>query len=208
MIYIGDNYDWNKESHIPTYYLDNPNVERLKMYKLPVIENVVVLFKALNLSLVSAKKFFYPKYRRTFLYRNFDLPKKKGGSRKISVPIPELMTIQKAINSVILNSFKMSDYSTGFKKNKSLVDNARPHLGAKTLIKFDIHDFFGSITYKQVVKQFKFYGYGNKVSELLTLLCVDYNDKLPQGAPTSPSLSNLVSLRMDKRIGEYCKKTI
>lgn len=206
MIYIGDKFDWNKEDNVPAYYLDNPNIERLKMYNLPVIDNVAVLFKSLNLSVANAKKFFYPTYRRTFLYREFDLPKKKGGSRVISVPIPELMTIQKAINSVILNSFKMSRYCTGFKKNMSLVDNAKPHLGAKTLLKFDIHDFFGSITYKKVFKQFKFYGYGNKVSELLTLLCVDYKDRLPQGAPTSPTLSNLVSLRMDKRIGEYCKK--
>lgn len=206
MIYIGKNYDWNSEDDVPNDYLDNPNVEKLRKYKLPVIDNVAVLFRGLNLSVADAKKFFYSNYRRTLLYRSFELPKKKGGTRKISVPIPELMNVQKAINTVILNKFQMSSYCVGFKKNMTLVDNARPHLGAQTLLKFDLRDFFGSITYEQVYKQFKFYGYGNLVSKLLCMLCLDGEFKVPQGAPTSPTLSNLVALKMDKRIGGYCAK--
>lgn len=134
------------------------------------------------------------------------MPKKKGGYREISVPCIELMDVQRVINSVILSKFSMSGWSTGFKKNISLVENARPHLGAKTLIKMDITDFFGNITYKKINKQFKYYGYGNKVSQLLSWICVDSNDKLPQGAPTSPALSNLVCVLLDKRIGAYCQK--
>ena len=206
MIYIGENYDWNSNDDIPNDYLDNPNIEKLRKYKLPVIDNVAVLFRSLNLSVADAKKFFYSKYRRTLLYRSFELSKKKGGTRKISVPIPELMNVQKAINTVILNEFHMSSYCVGFKKNMSLVDNAKPHLGAQTLLKFDLKDFFGSITFEQVYKQFKFYGYGNLVSKLLCMLCLDGEFKVPQGAPTSPTLSNLVALKMDKRIGGYCAK--
>lgn len=206
MITIG-NYDWNNENiPVPDEYQDNPNVERLKKNNLPIIRNIAELFRCFNLSISSAKKLFYPSCRRTFLYRNYELPKKKGGTRTISVPIPELMAIQRAINSVILSEFKMSSFCTGFKRHVSLVDNAKPHLGANTLLKFDIHDFFGSIKFSQVFKQFIYYGYGKKVSELLTLLCVDSEGKLPQGAPTSPALSNLVSLKMDKRIGEFCSK--
>ena len=201
-----DFFDWNKSNNIPDSYLDNPNKERLTEYKLPVIDNVATLFKALNLSVADAKKFFYPYCRRTFLYRSYQMPKKLGGSREISIPIPELALVQKAINNVILNKFQMSSYCTGFKKNMSLIDNAKPHLNCKTLLKFDVKDFFGSIRYNKVYKQFKFYGYGNKVARLLTLLCVDADDKLPQGAATSPTLSNLVCLRLDKRIGLLCKK--
>ncbi len=116
MIYIGKNYDWNSEDDVPNDYLDNPDVEKLRKYKLPVIDNVAVLFRGLNLSVADAKKFFYSNYRRTLLYRSFELPKKKGGTRKISVPIPELMNVQKAINTVILNKFQMSSYCVGFKK--------------------------------------------------------------------------------------------
>lgn len=94
----------------------------------------------------------------------------------------------------------------GFVKGRSIFDNAIPHLNAKTLIKIDIKDFFPSINFYQVFKQFLFFGYGKKVSNVLTRICVNADMKLPQGAPTSPALSNFICLKLDTRISSYCEK--
>ena len=100
----------------------------------------------------------------------------------------------------------MASSCHGFVKNKSILTNALPHVGAKTLMKFDIQDFFPSITLNLVVKQFRFFGYGINVSRYLGYLCVNSDFCLPQGAPTSPFLSNLICIKIDKRIEGYCKK--
>ena len=205
MKFLND-FDWNVSDTIPEDYLDNPNVERLNYYNLPVINNLVVLFKALNLTLNDMKMLFYSNNRRVFLYRTVEIPKKCGGTRVLSIPNNKLKSIQSAINKVILSKFNMSKYATGFVKGKSIYDNAIPHVNAKTLIKIDIKDFFPSINFYQVFKQFSFFGYGKKVSNVLTRICVDADMKLPQGAPTSPALSNFICLKLDTRISAYCSK--
>lgn len=205
MKFLND-FDWNVYDTIPEDYLDNPNVARLNYYNLPVIDNLVVLFKALNLTLNDVKMLFYSKNRRAFLYRNVEISKKNGGTRILSVPNDKLKSIQSAINKVILSKFNMSKYAMGFVKGKSIYDNAIPHVNAKTLIKIDIKDFFPSINFYQVFKQFLFFGYGKKVSNALARICVDADMKLPQGAPTSPALSNFICLKLDARISAYCEK--
>ena len=205
MKFLND-FDWNVVDTIPEDYLDNPNVARLNYYNLPVIDHLVVLFKALNLTLNDVKMLFYSKNRRAFLYRNVEISKKNGGTRILSVPNDKLKSIQSAINKVILSKFNMSKYAMGFVKGKSIYDNAIPHVNTKTLIKIDIKDFFPSINFYQVFKQFLFFGYGKKVSNVLARICVDANMKLPQGAPTSPALSNFICLKLDARISAYCEK--
>lgn len=205
MKFLND-FDWNVSDDIPEEYLDNPNVKRLNYYNLPIIDNLVVLFKALNLTLNDVKMLFYSNNRRAFLYRNVEISKKNGGIRVLNVPNDKLKSIQSAINRVILSKFNISRYATGFVKGKGICDNAIPHIKAKTLMKIDIKDFFPSINFYQVFKQFLFFGYGKKVSNVLARICVDANMKLPQGAPTSPALSNLICLKLDARISAYCEK--
>ena len=100
----------------------------------------------------------------------------------------------------------MPNSCIGYMRGKSIVDNAIPHLEAKTLRKFDIKDFFPSIKLPKVVGQFRYFGYGPNVSKYLGYLCVNKVYSLPQGAPTSPMLSNLVCIRLDNRIEAFCKK--
>ena len=66
-------------------------------------------------------------------------------------------------------------------------------------------DFFPSIGYKEIYKIFRYIGYTDGVSKLLTKLCTNVNDVLPQGSPASPPLSNLVSLKLDKRLSRLAE---
>lgn len=186
--------------------IDNPNIERLTRYKLPIITNIEQLIEILQISEEQEKIFFYNKNRKKYLYRIVKIPKRTGGVRTLEIPIQQLKVIQKAINNVILSKFNITKEANAYIKKRSIVTNALPHVGAKTLIKIDIKDFFPSINFKHVYGQFRYFGYGECVSKYLTLLCVDGNLKLPQGAPTSPTLSNLVCVFMDSRIKGYCTK--
>ena len=182
------------------------DINRLTMYRLPIIENVNQLLYLLNIEQDEEKYFFYSNSRKK-LYFKKEIDKSNGkGTRVIEIPNSKLMIIQKAICNVMLSSFNLSKSCCGFKKGKSIVDNARPHLNCKTLIKFDIKDFFPSITLKQVVRQFRYFGYGKNVSRYLGYLCVNDDLSLPQGAPTSPMLSNLICVKLDSRIEKFCKK--
>ena len=80
-----------------------------------------------------------------------------------------------------------------------------PHVGKKLVINIDLKDFFPSIGYKEIYKIFRYIGYTDGVSKLLTKLCTNVQDVLPQGSPASPSLSNLVSLKLDKRLSRLAE---
>ena len=185
---------------------DDFNYEKLKKYNLPIIKSINHLLELLCISPEDERKYLYSNNRKKYLYFEYSIPKKTGGFRKIEIPNDTIMHIQKAINKVILSKFKTSKCCIGYVKGKSIVDNASPHLSAKTLLKFDIKDFFPSITLNKVVKQFRYYGYGKNVSRYLGYLCVNNDYCLPQGAPTSPMLSNLVCIKLDKRIEAFCTK--
>lgn len=114
--------------------------------------------------------------------------------------------VLKAIDSVLLRHFEMPTPCCAFLRGKSIIDNAKPHIGAATLLKFDICDFFPSITLKRLVYLFRYFGYGPNVSKYLGYICTNPQNVLPQGAPTSPMLSNIVAVRLDSRISGFCKK--
>ncbi len=133
-------------------------------------------------------------------YREFWMRKRKGGYRMISAPDKELQSIQTTINSRILSSVTMiHPAAVGFRSGHSVVDNASPHLGKRYILKMDIHDFFFSIRSRRVKKTFEKIGYPENVSKVLGVLCCLYRH-LPQGAPTSPALSNIVGYEMDKKL--------
>lgn len=186
--------------------VDNLNIIRLKTYKLPIIVNINQLLDILCINNNEEKIYFYKELRKKYLYKTILIKKKNGGHRELNIPCNSLKIIQKVINKVILNKFSMSNQANAYIKKRSIVTNALPHLRAKTLIKIDIKDFFSSINYKHVYSQFRFFGYGENVSKYLALLCVDGDLKLPQGAPTSPTISNLICILMDSRIYNFCKK--
>jgi len=186
---------------------DNYDVERLKMFKLPIIKSVNQLLDILCFTPADEKRFFYSKNRKTFLYHTYKIEKKNSNEKRvIEVPDIRVKEVQQLINKHILSKIKLPPSCHGFRKNCSVLTNALPHVGAKTLMKFDIKDFFPSIKLNMVVKQFRFLGFGENVSRYLGYLCVNDKYSLPQGAPTSPYLSNLICMKIDRRIEAFCSK--
>jgi RNA-directed DNA polymerase len=138
-------------------------------------------------------------------YRSFTIPKKRGGTRLISEPLPSLKEIQRWILDNILYRCKASGYAKAYKKNRSIKNNAIFHVNKEMVLTLDIKDFFPSITFEKVLGFYLQTGYSKQVSMMLAKLCC-LDGSLPQGAPTSPALSNLIMFNVDKRISSYSKK--
>ena len=194
------------------------DAERLKQNSLPVFNRPAELAKAMNLS-VGKLRFlsFSRKTSETTHYINFKLPKKSGGFRLISAPMPALKAAQIWVLENILNGVVVHDSAHGFLPEKNIVSNAKVHVGAKTVINFDLENFFPSINYQRVKGVFSSFGYSESVATIFALICtapeveeVEIDGKtyfvalgerhLPQGSPASPMISNIVARRVDKSL--------
>ncbi len=138
-------------------------------------------------------------------YRTFRIPKRRGGTRTISAPYSALLECQQWIHKLILSSDRVHPYVHGFRRKRSILTNARPHLGQRCLLKMDLRDFFPSISLQRVIGVFRRLGYVPNVAFYLARICC-LDDALPQGAATSPALSNLVAGRMDARLAGLTKR--
>ncbi len=139
-------------------------------------------------------------------YRKAQIPKGNGEMRELYVPDAFLKSIQRAIAQKLLVLEPVSSYACAYRPGGSTLANARPHAGKPLLLKLDIRHFFDRLIYP-LVKEKAFpaarYSEANRV--LLSLLCT-YRDVLPQGAPTSPAISNIVMREFDDAVGVFCKE--
>lgn len=161
-----------------------------------------VIFDSKHLALLigmEAKELYSYYELAQMLYKQAVISKKKGGNRILNMPSENLKYIQKWILENVLYKIECSYVSTGFVPQKSIVDNAKQHIDKECVINLDIKDFFPSISYIQVYNLFQNFGYTKHLSMVFAGLCT-YNNVLPQGAPTSPYLSNLVCTRLDSRL--------
>ena len=137
-------------------------------------------------------------------YRKVILPKHKGGSRTLYVPDKLLKSIQRQIAQRLLSMEEISPFATAYRVGGSTLRNAAPHAGMPMLLKLDIKNFFDHITYPMVKhKVFPAEKYSESNRILLSLLCI-YKDALPQGAPTSPWISNIIMKDFDDVVGQWC----
>ena len=137
-------------------------------------------------------------------YHPVVIPKKSGGRRKLLVPDALLRTIQRNLLHHVLEEFQISEFACAYKKGTSIVDNARPHVGAELVLKLDIQDFFDQITWILVYQNaFPAAHFPPAIRKILTEFCC-VRDRLPQGAPTSPAVSNLVMRPFDVHMGKWC----
>lgn len=141
-------------------------------------------------------------YNTKPFYRYFTVNKRSGGVRNIAEPLPSLKEIQRWILDNILYKCSISRFAKGYVPDLSIRDNARFHRNQELVLKLDIKDFFPSIKAGRIFNFFKRLGYQKSVSQMLTGLCT-LEGSLPQGAPTSPALSNLVVSRLDKRLSNF-----
>lgn len=138
-------------------------------------------------------------------YHEAQIPKRRGGTRKLLIPSDELKHIQRKINRRLLARLRTHTTATGFEPNVSIVHNAKLHVNQAVLIKLDIVDFFSNTSAKRVNAYFKIIGWNKQASSLLTMLTT-IDTGLPQGAPTSPRLSNLVNYGLDAKLDRFVAK--
>ena len=137
-------------------------------------------------------------------YRAVKLPKSDGTYRTLSVPSQKLKAVQRAITEKILVHMPVSRYATAYRYGASVQRNARVHIGKEKVLKLDIYHFFDSIRYQQLKdKVFTADRFSESIRILLSMLCY-YRDVLPQGAPTSPAVSNIIMRDFDDTVGAFC----
>lgn len=139
-------------------------------------------------------------------YRIFEIPKKSGGLRRICTPHKSLKCVQRWILENILYRVEISNAAAGFVVNKSIIDHLKPHAGSgRNVWLTDFKDFFPSIKKKRVIGLFRSLGYNNEVSLMLGSLCC-LDGCLPQGAPTSPTISNIIAREFDESLLAFFEK--
>ena len=139
-------------------------------------------------------------------YHSVLIPKKDETARKLSVPDKILKRVQKSIADNLLFHYPVSRYSTAYSVGDSVQGNAARHVKKSKILKLDIDGFFDHISYS-LVKDKVFFAakYSEPIRILLAMLCY-FNDALPQGAPTSPAITNIIMYDFDETIGAYCSK--
>ena len=186
-----DKETFSDNDNITNSFLEIQTPEDLADY---IEENVNVL-----------KKYAFPGKR--IFYSILIIPKKDYSPRLIEAPCDDLKRILRKITDQLTYIYQPPACVHGFVCSKSVATNARPHVNKYFVSSFDIKNFFPSISAKRVRGLFKsifFYANDNLI-DLLTNL-VTLHKHLPQGYPTSPIISNMICLKMDKQITKYCKE--
>ena len=129
-------------------------------------------------------------------YETVHIPKRRGGTRALAVPNPMLKFYQRRMLHRVLARLRSHACATGFEKGHSIVSNAAFHAGQDVVIRMDIRDFFTTTDGARLKKYVYGMGWNREASVMFVKLCT-FENGLPQGAPTSPRLSNLVNIGMD-----------
>lgn len=145
-------------------------------------------------------------------YITFQVPKKKKGEfRTIDAPCAGLKMIQRALNLIFQTIYTPHEAAMGFVPHRSVVTNARVHVGQKYVYNVDLKDFFPSITSGRLFKRLQvapFY-MDKKMASIVTDLCcytnADGKNVLPQGAPTSPTITNFISEHLDRKLSKLAR---
>ena len=156
-------------------------------------------------------------------YKRWLVPKRDGTPRLISAPKPDLKAAQRWITREVTEHLPVHGAAHGFLVGRSIVTNATIHAGANVLVKMDIKGFYPTVTWRRVKGLLRRAGLGEQVATLMALLATESPREevvthgktyhvatgprsLPQGAPTSPSITNALCLRLDSRLSGLAKK--
>ncbi|WP_069789407.1 reverse transcriptase domain-containing protein (plasmid) [Cyanobacterium sp. IPPAS B-1200] len=144
-------------------------------------------------------------------YKTFTIPKKSGGQRQISTPITALKIIQQKLNQVLQAVYQVKPSVHGFVQDKNIVTNAKAHAKKRYVLNLDLENFFPSVNFGRVRGMFMAIPYHlpPDVATILAQICCQ-NNELPQGAPTSPIVTNMICGKMDsqlQRLAKDCKAT-
>ena len=178
------------------------NIELLRLMNLPVFSDEKELASLIHID--SGRIKILGNYSHRY-YRKYKIPKSNGETREIKQPRKDLKGIQAWILRNILDKLNPTIFATAYIKGKNISNNVFPHCNNKYFMLLDLEEFFPSISIRRTAKIFSLIGYSNKAVYILSMLCT-CNGSLPQGAVTSPSLSNLIAAKLDRRIAGYTSK--
>jgi RNA-directed DNA polymerase len=205
---------------------DIPDLEgRRALNEVPQLADVHALATKLALTIPRLRWLIYHREVDTGThYVRWTVPKRSGkGRRLISAPKPDLKRAQSWVARNITEHLPVHGAAHGFLTGRSILTNAREHAGARLIIKFDVREFYPTVTLRRVKGLFRKAGYGEQVATVLALLCTECpRDEieiggrkhyvatgprsLPQGAPTSPSITNALCVRLDARLTGLSRK--
>lgn len=210
-VFFNDEWDWDKYDH--------PRAEeRAAENDLPKLDKPRHLAEALELDIKHLRWLTYHREAATQIhYERFTIPKRSGGLRAIWAPKPMLKAAQRWILREIVERLPVHGAAHGFVPGRSIVTNASHHTGSRIIVKVDLKDFFPTVTFPRVKGVFRKAGYREQIATLLALLCTEPPREvvevdgvthyvalgprcLPQGAPTSPAITNTLCLRLDRRL--------
>lgn len=137
--------------------------------------------------------------RGSFPYRKFQIPKRAGGVREISAPTGSMLILQRKLHGILQLVYRPRPSVQGFVPERSILTNALEHASKRFVFNIDLEDFFPSINFGRVLGLFKArpYEVGEEAAVTLAQLCCEDN-QLPQGAPTSPVVANMICGRLDR----------
>ena len=191
---------------------------------LPVLTDAASVASAMGITIGQLRFLaFDRKVSRYHHYQRFFIPKKTGGDRLISAPLPRLKEAQRWVLDAVLDRLPVHPAAHGFVPGRSICTNARPHVGQGVVVNVDLKDFFPSVSWVRVRGLLRKLGYSRQAATILALLCTERDvDEveldgttwyvacservLPQGSPASPGLTNALCRRLDARLAGLAKK--
>ncbi len=200
------------------------HVEELQRRGLPLLATPADVARALGLTVSRLRWLcFHAEAPTRTHYVYFEVPKKSGGKRLLAAPHEELKRAQHWVLESVLEKLPVTPSAHGFVPGRSTVSNATPHVGRDVVVNCDLADFFPTITFPRVRGVFEAIGYSPAVATVLALLCTEAprvkaqlgltahwvavgERALPQGAPTSPALSNQIARKLDQRLDGVARK--
>lgn len=217
VVHLGAGVHWS-DSTRPDAFDREDREARLRSLGLPEIKSAEDLAKSLGLSMPQLRWLsFHREVDSGTHYQRWSIPKRDGTARTITAPRRLMKTAQRWSLRNVLERLPVHGAAHGFLASRSIVTNATAHAGADVVVKVDIKDFFPTVHWKRVKGLLRKAGYPEGVATLLALItteppreAVQFRGKthwvatgpraLPQGAPTSPAITNAICLRMDRRL--------
>ncbi len=217
VVHLGVGVHWHEAFDGDRFDIERRE-DRLKANDLQDYKDAEALAKAMGIDVPTLRWFSYHRdVDAGTHYRRWQIPKRTGGFRTITAPKRGLKAAQRWVLRNIAEKLPVHASAHGFLSARSIVTNAKAHAGADVVVKVDVKDFFPTVTWRRVKGLFRKAGLAESTATLLAMVCteaprdvVEFRGRtlfvangpraLPQGAPTSPMITNAICLRLDRRL--------